>query len=120
MENTRIEALPVAFAPLVERFGGDLAYSRDDSSVSWSLEGQMASVEIRNDGSLGVLFLDRPVLDACRSVTVSAAYRPKGIGYALAAHGVSRMVDDLIAFFGGIREPRFAFVGIEDRSDRSR
>ncbi len=119
MENTRIAA-PAAFAPLVEHFGRDLAYSRDGSAVSWSLDGQMASVVARTDGSLGVVFLDRPALDACRSVSVSAAYRPNGSGYALAAHGVARMVDDLIAFFGGVREPRFAFCGIEDRRDLSR
>lgn len=56
----------------------------------------------------------------CRSVFVSAAYRPIGGGYALAAHGVSRMVDDLVAFFAGVREPRFTLDGIEDRFDPSR
>jgi|GEM_PF-1906809 len=119
MENSRTGAQS-AFAPLVERFGRHLDCSHDGITVSWSLDGQMASVVPRAGGSVGVTFLDRPRLDMCRSVFVSAAYRPNGGGYALAAHGVSRMVDDLVAFFAGVREPRFTLDGIEDRIDPSR
>jgi hypothetical protein len=114
MEISRI-GVRTAFAPLVERFGRNLACSRDGASVSWFLDGQIASVVPRADDSVGVTFLDRPTLDVCRSVFVSAAYRPNGGGYALAANGVSHMVDDLVSFFVGSREPRFAFVGIVDR-----
>lgn len=116
MENPGIHSFP-AFEPLLERFGDDLACSRDGASVSWSLDGQMASVIPRADGTVGVTFFDRPTLDRGRSTRASATYRPYGGGYALANRGVSRMVEDLLAFFAGVREPRFAFVGIEDRVD---
>ena len=116
MENTGNEASKV-FAPLVERFGHRLACLRDGLSVSWSLDGQVAAVVSRADGSVGVTFSDAPTRDACRSVPASATYRSHDPGYVLANHGVSRMVDDLLAFFAGTREPRFVFVGIEDRVD---
>ena len=105
------------FHPLMERFGRDLACSRNGTSVSWALDGQTAMVFSRTDGSVGVTFSDRPTLDQRRSVSVAAAYRPLGNDYPLANRGVSRMVEDMLAFFAGVREPRFAFVGIEDRID---
>ena len=115
MENARYDSY-ATFAPLVERFGRDLACTRDGALVSWSLDGQTASIIARRDDqSVGVTFFDRPMLDACRSVCVSAAYRPRVGGYPLAHHGVSAMVDDLLAFFTGVREPRFDFVGLEER-----
>ena len=105
------------FHPLMERFGRKLACSRNGTSVSWALDGQTATIFSRADGSVGVSFSDRPTLDQRRSVSVAATYRPHGHGYSLAHRGVSRMVEDLLAFFAGLREPRFEFVGIEDRID---
>ncbi len=103
---------PAVLAPLVARFGERLALTRDADGVSWSFDGRIATVTPRAGGFLAASFLDRPAADARSAAPVGAVYAPPGGGYALAAGGCARMVDDMLAFFAGVREPRFTFVGL--------
>ena len=112
---------PVAsspFAPLVARFGERLALRREADGAAWSLDGRTATVASRADGSLEATFVDRDVRDAVSAARVAAVYRPATGSYRLTPAGCAEMVDDMVAFFSGVREPRFAFARIDDVSAR--
>lgn len=100
------------FGELTARFGERLAITREENVASWSLEGRTATVFAHRDGSLEAMFSDRAMLDATRSASVTAIYRPLR-AYALGPIGCSQMVDDMVAFFNGIREPRFSFSRLD-------
>lgn len=102
------------FAPLVARFGDRLALRRDADGAAWSLDGRSATVAPRADGSLEATFVDRDVPDAGGAMRVAAVYRPATGAYRSTAAGCARMVDDMVAFFSGVREPRFAFARLDD------
>ncbi len=105
---------PSTFAPLIARFGDRLALHREGKSAAWSLDGCVVTVASHPDGSLAATFVDRPVPDAKSNAPVVAVYRALTVGYHLNSVGCGRMVDDLVAFFSGVREPRFVFSRIDD------
>ncbi|GAC1491395.1 MAG: hypothetical protein NVS3B17_21550 [Vulcanimicrobiaceae bacterium] len=106
------------FASLQTRFGSSLAHRRDGLGASWSLDGRIATVSPRADGTLDATFTDRVVSDVASTTPVVAVYRPKSGRYALGPAGTTRMVDDMIAFFSGVREPHFAFARLDDAGAR--
>jgi len=70
----------------------------------------MVVVALRDDGSAEAAFVDRPLLDAVSSTPAVPVYRrAANADYTLDPSGCRRMVADMEAFFGGAREPRFAF-----------
>jgi len=104
-------AFAAPFAPLAA-FGERLALWHDGNAASWSLDGRTATVVARPDGSVQATFADRATSDGGATAAV-AVYRSHSV-YTLGAIGCTRMVDDMIAFFDGVREPRFAFTRIDD------
>lgn len=102
--------LAEAITPLTSKFGDRLSLFRDGERVQWTFEGQAAIVELRSEGALEATFVDRPTVDAVSGTAAYAVYRNLGLGYALTAEGCRRMVSDMVDFFSGVREPRFAFV----------
>ena len=99
-----------AFTPLTSKFGDRLSLFRDGDRVQWTYEGQAAIVELRSEGAIEATFVDRSTVDGVSGTTACAVYRSLGQGYALSAEGCRRIVSDMVDFFSGIREPRFAFV----------
>jgi hypothetical protein len=95
---------------LTSKFGDGITLSRYGNSVQWSYAGQSAVVELRPGGSLEATFVARPSLDGVSSTLVAGVYRKNGTRYRLSPEGCSRMVDDMVEFFQGTREPRFTFV----------
>jgi len=85
------------FAPLGTAFGDRVQFARDGSCAWWSYENHHAIVEMSADGSIEARFVAPPRTSAVRA-------------YALTQAGCERMVDDMLAFFSGAREPRFTFV----------
>jgi hypothetical protein len=96
--------------PLISKFGDRLSLVRDRNCVQWSFEGHAAIVEFQPGDELRATFVAAPVLDEVSCRPVSAVYRPKRHPYRLNAEGSARMVADMVAFFSGVREPRFDFV----------
>jgi hypothetical protein len=97
-------------ATLSSKFGEGVTLARHGNAVQWSYCGQSAVVELRPGGSLEATFVARPVLDGVGSGLVAGVYRKIGTRYRLSPEGCSRMVDDMVEFFQGTREPRFTFV----------
>ena len=104
------------FAKLIGRFGERLSLRRDAATASWSFDGRTATVAVADDGALEATFADRAVVDAAGTGRVVAIYRAGR--YALGHGGGARLVDDMIAFFSGVREPRFAFARIDAEPTR--
>jgi hypothetical protein len=96
--------------PLISKFGEGLTLCRDGTRVEWSYGGQSAVIELTAQGTLDATFVERPALDAVSSSLAAAVYRPRTVPYALTPAGCSRMVDDMVDFFSGVREPRFVFT----------
>jgi hypothetical protein len=96
-------------APLTQMFGDALTVSRNGNMVCWGYDGQSAVIEMTLDGLLCATFIDCERLEAVSALPAVAAYRT-GATYTLTPAGCRRMVDDLVDFFSGIREPRFRFV----------
>jgi hypothetical protein len=96
--------------PLVSKFGEGLTLCRDGARVEWSYAGQSAVIELTAQGTLDATFVERPTLDAVSSAPAAAVYRPRTVPYALTPAGCTRMVDDMVDFFSGVREPRFVFT----------
>jgi hypothetical protein len=96
-------------APLVSKFGEGLTLCRDGRRVEWSYGGQSAVIELTPQGTLEAMFVERPVVDAVSSNLAAAVYRPRHVPYSLTPAGCTRMVDDLVDFFSGVREPYFVF-----------
>lgn len=102
-------ALADLTAPLFERFGAGLTLVREGDRVCWCYSGAAAIVESRCEGAVAATFVSSPIRDAVSATDVRAVYAPRST-YAMTERGVGRMVDDLTAFFSGVREPRFTFV----------
>lgn len=98
-------------APLISKFAEGLTLSRDGERVEWSYGGQSAVIELTPQGTLNATFVAPPSFDAVSSSLAAAVYRPRTVPYALTPAGCSRMVDDMVDFFSGVREPRFVFAG---------
>jgi hypothetical protein len=96
--------------PLFDRFGSALTLVRDGERVRWFYSDAAAVVELRAEGAVAATFLAAPTLDAASSARVRAVYAPPSPTYALTERGVRCMVDDVAAFFAGVREPHFRFV----------
>ena len=103
--------LPDAFEPLISRLGNDLTVRRDGSTVHWGYDGLWAVVELRADGRLEAMFVERPSVDRVTATLAAPVYRRPGFGYALSPESCAHMATDLADFFSGTREPRFTFVG---------
>jgi hypothetical protein len=97
-------------SPLFNKFGDRLTLARERNCVQWSFEGHAAIVEFQPGDELFATFVAAPVIDAVSSRPVSAVYRPHHYHYRLTPEGSRRMVADMLAFFEGVREPRFSFV----------
>jgi hypothetical protein len=97
-------------APLTQNFGDRLAIFRERDRVMWTLDEQSVVVDIRAPHTIGAIFVDRPATDAVSSLLAAGIYHASGADYQLTAEGATRLVDDMVAFFSGVREPRFAFV----------
>ena len=97
-------------APLFEHFGSGLTLDRDGNGVRWSYADASAVVEQRSETSVAALFMSGPIRDAASAEDVRAVYAPPSDTYALTQRGVTHMVEDLVAFFSGVREPHFTFV----------
>ena len=99
-----------ALAPLDDAFGTRLGFARDGSSACWSFDGHRAIVEQTAAGRIEARFMTAPEIDAVSGRPLAAVYTREAGGYPLSAAGCERMVADMMAFFSGIREPRFTFV----------
>jgi hypothetical protein len=110
--NARESAFwPAITGPLNLLFGGGVTASRRGESAAWHYQGRTAVVEFVASGAIEATFIERPARDAVSSIECAAEYRPLS-GYALTAAGCGNMVDDMIAFFSGTREPRFRFAAV--------
>jgi hypothetical protein len=110
MLTTRNMSWPDVMAPLLQHFGDRLAIFRERDRVIWTFDKQSAIVELRAREAISALFIDRPVTDVISSALVGAMYRASGVAPQLTVEGAMRLVDDMVAFFSGVREPRFSFV----------
>jgi hypothetical protein len=109
--NSESISFSAATAPLIAAFGDRLTLWRDGNRVQWGCDGQSVVVDMLEDGSLDATFVDRAGVDEVTGRFASAIYRREsGIAYRLTADGASRMIGDMTEFFGGTREPLFAFV----------
>jgi hypothetical protein len=99
-----------SMTPLSTTFGDRLSLVRDRNCVQWSCDGQAAIVEFAAGRELRATFVSAPVVDEVTSLLVSAVYHPRARSYRLTREGSARMVADMMAFFSGVREPRFTFV----------
>ena len=90
-----------SLAPLGTAFGRQIAFARDGECACWSFAGQQAIVEMAGGGSLRAHF-----------VASALVYARENAAYPLTPAGCERMVADMLAFFSGIREPRFTFVDV--------
>ena len=97
--------------PLVANFDSRLSVRRDGHVVRWCCDGRSVLVELRPDGELDATFIDLPAVERVSSASAAPLYRSSGRGYSLNVEGCRRMASDLVDFFGGVREPRFTFVG---------
>jgi hypothetical protein len=97
--------------PLNVLFGGGVTASRHGETAIWHYEGRAAIVEFAADRAIEATFVERPSIDAVSSLKCAAIYRPPS-GYALTPAGCAHMVDDMVAFFSGTREPRFRFAAM--------
>jgi hypothetical protein len=99
---------------LGERFGPALTVVRDGNRVRWSFGTAAASVALVPGDRLEATFLDASGSDARTAEPAESRYRRVSqTSYGLTPAGCRRFVTDLTDFFNGIREPYFAFVGID-------
>ena len=97
-------------ASLFDTFGEGLTFVREGERVRWCYADTSAVVEQRSEHAVAAMFLDAPAPDAASPDRVYAVYAPRNATYSLTERGVRCMIDDLAAFFSGVREPRFTFV----------
>ncbi len=102
---------PDPFGTLLSAFGERLGLRRDDGRAEWSLDGHRVIVAM-GARRVTAQFIAAPATDLVSGRPSSAVYVRDRFGYALTDAGCSRMVDDMMAFFAGIREPRFSFVAV--------
>jgi hypothetical protein len=101
--------LAETFAPL-GTFGERLRFSRDGAAALWTFEGHSAIVEPDGSDRIMARFVAPPALDAISGQPAAPVYISDEWGYELTRTDCERMVADMVAFFSGIREPRFRFV----------
>jgi hypothetical protein len=99
-----------ALAPLGATFGERLRFSRDGTVARWSYGDHSATVELGGADRIVARFVAPPAIDAISGQPSAPVYQRYEHGYALSRAGCERMVADMVAFFSGIREPRFTFV----------
>ena len=104
------QTLARALAPLVSTFGERLSFSRDGRQAQWSFDGHVVIVEADASDGIAAQFVAPPETDLVSGRPIAAIYEPSRRGYTMTTTGCERMVDDMIAFFSGTREPRFTFV----------
>jgi hypothetical protein len=109
-QHEPVRWLAESAAPLISRFGDRLSLVRDRNCVQWSFEGHAAVVEFQPGYELRATFVAAPVIDEVSARQVSAVYRSRQHRYRLTPEGSARMVADMVAFFSGVREPRFSFI----------
>ena len=97
-------------APLGAAFGERLIFSHDGPVARWSFDGNAAIVELGRADRVTASFVARPEVDAVTGRPSAPVYMVEADGYPLTRVGCERMVTDMVAFFSGIREPRFTFV----------
>ncbi|MGD1066914.1 MAG: hypothetical protein ABR975_08870 [Vulcanimicrobiaceae bacterium] len=98
------------FAPLTS-FAHGLTLRREANVVQWTYAGQSAIITQRDNGTVSGTFVGQPAFEAVSGTVAAPAYLAfGGATYSTTREGCVRMVDDMVAFFSGIREPRFAFV----------
>ena len=97
-------------APLFEQFGIGLTLVREGNCVRWCYADATAVVEQRSENAVAAVFMSAPTVDAASSQNVCAVYVSQCATYTLSERGVTHMVEDVAAFFSGVREPRFTFV----------
>ncbi|HTW84136.1 MAG TPA: hypothetical protein VMD91_08730 [Candidatus Sulfotelmatobacter sp.] len=98
------------FAPLTT-FAHGLSLRREGDVVQWTYAGQSAIIAQHDAGSVSATFVGEPAPEAVSGTLAAPAYLARGAAiYPMTRDGCARMVDDMVAFFGGVREPRFAFV----------
>jgi len=100
-----------ALAPLGATLGDRLRFARDGRTARWSYDGHAAEVELLEGDRIAARFCARPAFDVASGALVTPVYVRYANGYALDRAGCERMVADMAAFFAGVREPRFTFVG---------
>jgi hypothetical protein len=96
--------------PLGTTFGERLIFSHDGPVARWSYDGHAAIVELGRTDRITARFVARPAIDAVSGRPAAPVYACEADGYPLTRAGCERMVTDMVAFFSGIREPRFTFV----------
>ena len=96
--------------PLGTTFGERLIFSRDGPVACWSYDGHEAIVELGRADRITARFVARPAIDAISGRPAAPVYAGDDAGYPMTRAGCERMVTDMLAFFSGIREPRFTFV----------
>jgi hypothetical protein len=107
-----VSNLAAVTAPLFSNFGDDLTLWRDGNVVHWTYDGQTVIVEQQADGAATASFVDAPALDHVSGSSASAVYRRTAERrYRLTEESCRAMVEDMIAFFSGEREPIFTFTG---------
>ncbi len=103
-----------AFFELHARFGTRFGVRRESDGVWWTYDG--LAVGVAPVGDLGVeieaRFVERPTRDRASTEAVAPTY-VTARRYRLTSRDASAFASDVVAFFSGIREPRFAFVGFE-------
>jgi len=98
------------FAPLTS-FAHGLTLRREANVVQWTYAGQSAIITQHDDGAVSATFVGEPAFEAVSGAYAAPAYLAFGGAiYPTTREGCVRMVDDMVAFFSGIREPRFTFV----------
>jgi hypothetical protein len=117
-DSDSVRWLADSMTPLCSTFGDRLSLIRDRNCVQWSCDGHAAIVEFAAGDELRATFVSAPVLDEVTSLLVSAVYCPRPRSYRLTREGSARMVSDMMAFFSGVREPRFTFVNALEDSPR--
>ena len=119
MERLAASSPVSPFVRLALAFGDRLSIERDATTVCWSFDGRSAIAKIGPGGSIDASFVDRTVIDRVAHHPAAAVYARPHAAYGLDPAGCARMVDDIVAFFSGTREPRFAFVNAVERDRRS-
>lgn len=106
-------SLAAAFAPLRETFGSALTMKREGGRVRWRLEGLETLVEARGDRSVLVTFVEGVGRDVVADEAVRPLFRTRA-EYRLTDDGARHLASDMLAFFRGVREPRFQFSGFAE------
>lgn len=106
-------SIAAAFAPLRQTFGSRLTMKRDGGTMRWCVDGLETVVELRGSDSVCVRFFEGGLRDAVLGDSVAPRFATAS-EYRLTAEGAKRLATDMLAFFGGTREPRFRFSGFRE------